>query len=107
MGMKLFISQPMKGKTNEEINAERVAVIKLFDHPHVGLEVIDSFFKDAPAQAPAQQLPDSGKEYHQSRLPTQHCFLHFHFLPCNAFLFFCDAMRTGSSFHTAQHTHAQ
>lgn len=51
MGMKLFISQPMKGKTNEEIDAERAAVIKLFDHPQLGLEVIDSFFKDAPAQA--------------------------------------------------------
>lgn len=51
MGMKLFISQPMKGKTDEEINAERAAVIKLFDHPCVGLEVIDSFFKGAPAQA--------------------------------------------------------
>ena len=51
MGMKLFISQPMKGKTNEEIDAERAAVIKLFDYPHLGLEVIDSFFKDAPAQA--------------------------------------------------------
>ena len=33
MGMKLFISQPMKGKTNEEIDAERAAVIKLLDHP--------------------------------------------------------------------------
>ncbi len=51
MGMKLFISQPMKGKTNEEIDAERAAVIKLLDHPQLGLEVIDSFFKDAPAQA--------------------------------------------------------
>lgn len=38
---KLFISQPMKGKTNEEIEAERTKAV----------EVIDSFFKDAPVDA--------------------------------------------------------
>ena len=46
---KLFISQPMNGKTNEEIEAERVkaietAKIALEDD----VEVIDSFFKNAP-----------------------------------------------------------
>lgn len=45
---KLFISQPMKGKTNEEIEAERAkaieaAKIALEDD----VEVIDSFFKNA------------------------------------------------------------
>lgn len=49
--MKLFISQPMKGKTDEEIEAERAAVVRLFDFLGLNLEVIDSFFKDAPAQA--------------------------------------------------------
>ncbi len=49
--MKLFISQPMKGKTDEEIEAERAAVVRLFDFLGLDLEVIDSFFKDAPAQA--------------------------------------------------------
>ena len=49
---KLFISQPMKGKTNEEIEAERVKAVKeakavLNDD----VEVIDSFFKDAPVDA--------------------------------------------------------
>lgn len=49
---KLFIRQPMKGKTNEEIEAERAKAVKeakavLND----GVEVIDSFFKDAPVDA--------------------------------------------------------
>ena len=49
---KLFISQPMKGKTNEEIEAERAkaieaAKIALEDD----VEVIDSFFKNAPVDA--------------------------------------------------------
>lgn len=49
---KLFISQPMKGKTNEEIEAERAkaieaAKITLEDD----VEVIDSFFKNAPVDA--------------------------------------------------------
>ena len=49
---KLFISQPMKGKTDEEIEAERAKAVKeakavLNDN----VEVIDSFFKDAPVDA--------------------------------------------------------
>lgn len=43
---KLFISQPMKGKTNEEIEAERAKAVLNDD-----VEVIDSFFKDAPVDA--------------------------------------------------------
>lgn len=44
---KLFISQPMKGKTNEEIFAERERAIKWAEH-YLGekVEVIDSFFSD-------------------------------------------------------------
>jgi hypothetical protein len=49
---KLFISQPMKGKTDEEILKERETAIKqaeeLLKEPVV---VIDSFFKAAPADA--------------------------------------------------------
>lgn len=49
---KLFISQPMTGKTNEEILNERNTAIesakKLLGDD---VEVIDSFFKDAPAKA--------------------------------------------------------
>lgn len=49
---KLFISQPMKGKTNEEIEAERAKAIeaaKIVLEDDV--EVIDSFFKNAPVDA--------------------------------------------------------
>ena len=49
--MKLFISQPMKGKTNEEIEAERAEVISRFEAEGIKVEIIDSFFKNAPAQA--------------------------------------------------------
>ena len=44
---KIFISQPMNGKTNEEIENERNYIIdKLRENECV--EIIDSFFKDAP-----------------------------------------------------------
>lgn len=49
---KLFISQPMKGKTDEEILAVREKAIrsaeKMLGEP---VEVIDSFFQSAPADA--------------------------------------------------------
>lgn len=51
--IKLFISQPMRGRTNEEIETERreaaetVKVILGCDE----IKVIDSFFKDAPVDA--------------------------------------------------------
>ena len=49
---KLFISQPMKGKTDEEILAVREKAIKaaekLIGEP---VEVIDSFFRSAPVGA--------------------------------------------------------
>jgi len=49
---KLFISQPMRGKTNEEILATRARAIESAER-HLGekVEVLDSFFKDAPADA--------------------------------------------------------
>lgn len=49
---KLFISQPMNGKTNEEILAVREKAIKSAER-NIGepVEVIDSFFKDAPHEA--------------------------------------------------------
>lgn len=50
---KLFISQPMKGKTNAQIEKEReraIAEVKaMFSNEEI--EVIDSFFKDAPHDA--------------------------------------------------------
>ena len=49
---KLFISQPMGGKTDEEIKAERAKAIEaaseLVGEP---VEVIDSFFQSAPVGA--------------------------------------------------------
>lgn len=49
---KLFISQPMRGKSDEEILAEREKAIKVAQEL-VGepVEVIDSFFQSAPADA--------------------------------------------------------
>lgn len=49
---KLFISQPMRGKTNEEILAVRERAIESAER-NLGekVEVIDSFFKDAPVDA--------------------------------------------------------
>ena len=47
---KIFISQPMNGKTTEEIENERNYIIdRLRENEHI--EIIDSFFKDAPHDA--------------------------------------------------------
>ena len=49
---KLFISQPMKGKTDEEILAVREQAIKsATDLLGEEVEVIDSFFQSAPVDA--------------------------------------------------------
>ena len=49
---RLFISQPMRDKTDEEILSERERAIESAKK-HLGedVEVIDSFFKDAPHDA--------------------------------------------------------
>ena len=49
---KLFISQPMKGKSDEDILAERKKAIKSAEDV-IGeqVEVIDSFFQSAPVGA--------------------------------------------------------
>lgn len=49
---KLFISQPMRGKTDEEILAVRAKAIESAER-NLGekVEVIDSFFQNAPADA--------------------------------------------------------
>jgi hypothetical protein len=53
--LKLFISQPMKDKTNEEIEAVREKAIasakKNLADAGEEIEVIDSFFKDVPHDA--------------------------------------------------------
>lgn len=50
--MKAFISQPMKDKTDEEIKAERAkAIDSLKEKFGEDVEIIDSFFEGAPADA--------------------------------------------------------
>ncbi len=48
---KLFISQPMRDKTDEEIKAERAEIIKRVTEKLGEVEVIDSFFESAPHDA--------------------------------------------------------
>ena len=50
---KLFISQPMRDKTDEEIKSERNDIIgKVKERcPDTEIEVIDSFFENAPHDA--------------------------------------------------------
>lgn len=50
--MKIFISQPMRGKTDAEILAEREQAIKAAKTKWgAGVEALESFFQDAPAEA--------------------------------------------------------
>lgn len=49
---RLFISQPMRGKSNDEILLERnEAIVRAKNITNEEIEVIDSFFKDAPVDA--------------------------------------------------------
>ena len=49
---KLFISQPMRGKSDEQIIAERrTAIQTAMRYLNEDVEVIDSFFKAAPHDA--------------------------------------------------------
>lgn len=49
---KLFISQPMRGKSDEDILKEREqAIAKVQETVGEPVEVIDSFFQSAPADA--------------------------------------------------------
>ena len=49
--MKVFISQPMKGKTNEEILAVRNSIISEMGKKYNNVEIVDSFFENAPVDA--------------------------------------------------------
>lgn len=55
---KLFISQPMKGKTDEEIIEVRQKAIE-YAEKHMGekVEVIDSFFQNAPHDGKTVAVP--------------------------------------------------
>ncbi len=51
--MKIFISQPMKDKTDEQIEQERKRAIERIKekYPNEKIEILASFFKDAPHEA--------------------------------------------------------
>ena len=50
--MKVFISQPMRDKTDEQIESEREKAIKAIREKHnEEVEIIDSFFENAPHNA--------------------------------------------------------
>lgn len=51
--IKVFISQPMRDKTDEQIETERERAIKEIKqrYPNDEVVIIDSFFKDAPHEA--------------------------------------------------------
>lgn len=49
--MKYFISQEMKGRTDEEIKKEREEVISVMREENPDAEYIDSFFYGAPHDA--------------------------------------------------------
>lgn len=44
---KIFISQPMKDKTDEEIISERERIIELCKKKYGDIKIIDSFFENA------------------------------------------------------------
>lgn len=44
--MKIMISQPMKGKTNEQIRKEREKLVKRLEEE--GHEIVDTVFENAP-----------------------------------------------------------
>ena len=48
---KLFISQPMRDKTDEEIKAERAKIVKVVVDRFGQVEVINSFFESVPHDA--------------------------------------------------------
>lgn len=45
--MKVMISQPMRGKTNEQIREERTELVKQLEME--GHEVVDTIFENAPS----------------------------------------------------------
>ncbi|MDR0966265.1 MAG: hypothetical protein LBM75_07180 [Myxococcales bacterium] len=47
---RVFISQPMRGLTAEEITSRRAALIKAIRRDFGEIEIIDSHFKEAPAE---------------------------------------------------------
>lgn len=59
--MNVFISQPMRGRSEEEILAERKALIRRAEERFGDVEVIDSYFADHGARTPLENLGESLK----------------------------------------------
>lgn len=57
--MKVFISQGMKGKTTEQIKAERQELIKRLHETITDVDVIDSFIPDGDKKDPVYCLGTS------------------------------------------------
>lgn len=55
--MKIMISQPMRGKTNEQIREERVELVKQLDEQ--GYEVIDTVLDLSEGKTPVHYLAKS------------------------------------------------
>ena len=62
--VKLYISQPMKGKTSEEIKTERAKIINLAKEKLGGeFEIIDTYFEQEFRQNENTPLWFLGKQY--------------------------------------------
>lgn len=50
--MKVFISQPMQGRSDEDISKERSIIKSILTNKfNCDITIVDSFFKDAPVDA--------------------------------------------------------
>ena len=73
--MKVFISQPMRDKTDEQIKEERSRAVEFIKskYPEENIEIIDSFFEGAPHDAkPLWFLGESFKKLADADLA---CFI--------------------------------
>lgn len=63
--MKVFISQPMKDKSKEQILAERESVVEYLreKYPNEDIEILDSYFTDEPPQSDNAGLYYLGKSF--------------------------------------------
>lgn len=58
---RIFISQPMRGRTDQEILKERDKITEELKKKYEGVEIIDSFF-DGPVASPLWYLGESIKK---------------------------------------------
>ena len=58
---KLFISQPMRNRTDEEIQSERDRILEEVKEKYPNVELIDSFFRGAHDMSPIECIAESLK----------------------------------------------